>query len=125
MTVTSGNNQQSAVSTAFAAPLVVTVSSPYGEPVAGGAVTFTAPTSGASATFPGGSDIATIDASGRASIAAAANGILGSYTVGASAAGATGTSFALTNTPGPPAQLVIHIEPSATATAGQPSAPSR
>ena len=95
MTVTSGNNQQTAVGTAFAAPLVVTVSSPYGEPVAGGVVTFTAPASGASATFPGGSNTATISASGQASIAVAANGIPGSYPVIASI-GAGGGIRALT-----------------------------
>jgi len=119
MTVTSGNNQQTAISTAFAAPLVVTVSSAYGEPVAGGVVTYTAPASGASATFPGGSNTAAIDASGQASIAVAANSIPGSYTVSASAGGSAGTSFDLTNTPGAPNQLVIHTQPSATAKAGQ------
>jgi len=119
MTVTSGNNQQTAIRTAFAAPLVVTVSSPYGEPVQGGVVSYTAPAGGASATFPGGSNTAAIDASGQASIAVAANGIPGSYTVSASAAGAAGTSFGLTNTLGPPTQLVIHTQPSATATTGQ------
>ncbi len=119
MTVTAGNNQQTAIGTAFAAPLVVTVSSPYGEPVAGGVVTFTAPASGASATFPGGSDTGTINGSGQASIAVAANSIPGSFTVSASARGAAGTSFDLTSTQGPPVQLVIHTQPSATAKAGQ------
>jgi len=117
--ITSGNNQQAAIGTAFAAPLVVTVSSAYGEPVAGGVVTYTAPASGASATFAGGGNTAAIDASGQASIAVAANDIPGSFTVSASARGAAGTSFDLTSTPGPPTQLVIHIQPSATATAGQ------
>jgi len=117
--VTSGDNQRTAINTAFAAPLVVTVISPYGEPVAGGAVTFTAPASGASATFPGGSDIAAIDASGQARIAVAANTIIGSYTVSASARGDAGTSVDLTNTLGPSNQLVIHTQPTATATAGK------
>ena len=44
-------------------------------------VTYTAPRGGASATFPGGSKTAAIDASGQASIAVAANGVVGSYTV--------------------------------------------
>jgi len=120
ITVTSGNNQQTAINTAFAAPLVVTVSSPYGEPVLGGEVLYLPPITinGPSATVPGGSIIAAIDASGQASIAVAANGFPGSYTVSASAAGAAGTSFNLTNTPGPATQLVIHTQPSATATAG-------
>ncbi|MFI5455452.1 MAG: choice-of-anchor Q domain-containing protein [Isosphaerales bacterium] len=118
-TVTSGNNQQTAIGTAFTAPLVVTVSSPYGEPVAGGVVTYTAPASGVSATFPGGGNTATIDASGQASIAVAANSVPGNYGVGATARGATGTLFILTNTPGAPNQLVIHTQPSATVKAGQ------
>ncbi len=116
--VTGGNSQQATLGTAFAAPLVVTVSSPYGEPVAGGVVTFTGPATGASATLPGG-DTRTIDASGQASIAVAANSIPGSYTLSASAAGAASTSFALTNEQGPPAQIMIHTQPSARATAGQ------
>ena len=45
ITVTSGNNQLTLINTAFAAPLVVTVSSLYGEPVEGGVVTYTAPAS--------------------------------------------------------------------------------
>ncbi len=109
MTVPSGNNQQTAVDTAFAAPLVVTVSSLYGEPVAGGVVTFTAPASGASATFPGGSNTATINASGEASIAVAANGITGIYTVKASiGAGGGSTSFDLANTRAASDPPVIH-----------------
>jgi hypothetical protein len=124
ITVASGNNQQTAVNTAFAEPLVVMVTSPYGEPVAGGAVTYIAPNGGPSATFGFrlggfGPPTAIIDASGQASIAAAANGIPGSYTVSASARGAAGTSFDLTNTQGPATQLVIVTQPSATATAGR------
>ncbi len=119
ITVTSGNKQRSAIDTAFAAPLVVTVSSPYGEPVTGGVVTYTAPAKGASATFPGGSNTGTINASGQAGIAVAANGIPGRFALSASARGAAGTSFHLTSTQGPPAQLVIHTQPKATATAGQ------
>jgi hypothetical protein len=99
LTVAGGNNQQAVVNTAFASPLRVTVSSPFGEPVQGGAVAFTGPAAGASATFPGGT--ATIDASGQASAAAAANTHAGSYSVTASAAGASPVSFSLTNTPGP------------------------
>src|SRR5439155_10155428 len=51
---TSGSGQTATITTAFAAPLVATVSSASGEPVAGGSVTFTAPASGASGTFTGG-----------------------------------------------------------------------
>ncbi len=114
-----GNNQEALVKTSFAAPLVVTVSSAYGEPVQGGVVKLTAPASGASATFAGGSRIAAIDASGQASIAVAANGVAGGYTVTASAGGNAVASFGLKNTLGAPTQLVIHTQPSSTVTAGQ------
>jgi hypothetical protein len=119
ITVTSGNNQQTAVGTAFAAPLLVTVSSPYGEPVAGGVVTYTAPARGPSATFPGGSNTDAVNASDQAIIPVAANSTIGSYFVSASARGTAGKSFDLTNTPGLPTKLVIHTQPSPTATTGQ------
>ncbi len=54
ISVTSGNSQTTPATTAFALPLQVTVASAYGEPVEGGVVTFTAPSSGASATFSSG-----------------------------------------------------------------------
>lgn len=94
---TSGNAQTAAVNTAFAAPLVATVSSSASEPVQGGVVSFIAPASGASAAL--GSASATIAANGQASTTATANGTIGSYNVGASAAGASGgpLSYALTN----------------------------
>jgi hypothetical protein len=45
-----GNNQTTKANSPFAAPLVVTVTSPFDEPVQGGMVTFTAPSN---VTFPG------------------------------------------------------------------------
>ena len=94
--VAGGNDQQTPVNTSFADPLVVSVTSPYGEPVAGGVVTFTAPGSGAAATFPDGGTAA-IDASGQASTVATANSVAGGYTVSASASGSPGASLSLTN----------------------------
>ena len=52
--VTSGSPQSATVNTAFASPLVATVTDQFGNPVAGVSVTFAAPASGPSATFPGG-----------------------------------------------------------------------
>ena len=51
--IVSGNNQQTTpLNSPFAAPLVVSLVPNYaGDPVAGAIVTFTAPHSGASATF--------------------------------------------------------------------------
>jgi CSLREA domain-containing protein len=96
----SGSGQSAQAGTAFAQPLVVTASSAYGEPVAGGQVTFTAPASGASASLSG--TPATIGANGQASVTATANGVVGqSYTVTASAAGAGAAGFTLSNSEAP------------------------
>ena len=97
VTVTSGSGQSTGPLTAFSAPLVATVTANNpSEPVAGGLVTFTAPPSGASATLSGSP--ATISATGTASVTAAANSIIGSYTVSATASGiTTPASFSLTN----------------------------
>ncbi|MGO9468832.1 MAG: choice-of-anchor Q domain-containing protein [Isosphaeraceae bacterium] len=108
ITVSGGNNQRVLVKTAFPLPLTATVSSPFGDPVQGGVVTFTAPSSGASATFPNG-NTAVIDASGFASVSVSANNVVGTnnvaatYTVTPAANGASGTnlSFTLTNLPAP------------------------
>ena len=96
-----GDNQSTTVATAFANPLGLAVSSAFGEPVAGGRVTFAAPTTGASATL--NPVVATISAGatigvGTASTLATANSTTGAYSVSASANGvATAASFALTN----------------------------
>jgi hypothetical protein len=97
--VTSGGGQSADVSTAFSAPLVATVTAnnPI-EPVAGGRVTFTAPSSGASATLVGSP--ATLGAAGTASVTAAADGSAGRYAISATARGiATPASFGLSNRP--------------------------
>jgi len=106
-----GTPQSTAVDTAFAQPLVVIVASAHGEPVQGGQVTFTAPTSGASATLM--ANPATIDSGGVASVAATANGTAGAYGVTASAAGASSATFALANTP-----ILTTVSPASGATAG-------
>ena len=95
--VASGNSQSTAPSTAFSAPLVVTVTaSNASEPVAGGLVAFTPPSSGASAILSGSP--ATIGVTGTASVTAAANSIGGTYSVSATASGITKpASFVLAN----------------------------
>jgi hypothetical protein len=97
--VTSGSGQSTNIATAFPAPLVVMVTANNpGEPVAGGRVTFTPPSSGASATIHGSP--ATISAAGTASVTATANGFAGSYTVSATAHGiTTPASLSLSNRP--------------------------
>ena len=90
---TSGTPQSATFNTAFANPLVATVSSTFGEPVDGGEVTFTAPGAGASATFTGGVTTIkiTIDAVARRSATATANATaVGPYNVTAAGNGISG-----------------------------------
>ena len=94
LAVSGGDNQKAKPGAAFASPLEVTVSSSSGEPVEGGAVTFSAPTDGASATLTGSP--ATITG-GKASVTATANSTPGAYSVTTSATGATSLSFSLEN----------------------------
>jgi hypothetical protein len=99
---TSGSGQSATVNTAFAAPLVATVTT-GGSPTSGATVTFTAPASGASGTFANGTttDTETTNASGVAtSTTFTANGTAGGpYTVTATVPGvATPANFSLTNT---------------------------
>jgi hypothetical protein len=105
---TSGTPQSTMVNTAFTAPLIATVTM-GGSPVSGAFVTFTAPATGASGTFSGGSvtETDTTDSSGMAtSTTFTANGVIGTVTVTASVAGVTATtSFNLTNTSGPAASI--------------------
>jgi hypothetical protein len=95
---TSGTPQNAAISAAFGAPLVATVTT-GGTPTPGVMVTFTAPASGASGTFAGGLNTATTDANGVATSAVfTANATIGSYTVTAAVAGvSTLANFSLTN----------------------------
>jgi CSLREA domain-containing protein len=98
---TGGTPQSATIMTAFSSPLAATVGSSFGETIAGGVVTFTAPGSGASGTFPGGMISATTAISGSGiatSPAFTANGIPGSYSVLAAGNGiSSSASFALTN----------------------------
>jgi len=106
---TSGTPQTAALNTAFAAPLVVTVTM-GGSPASGAFVTFTAPATGASGTFASSSSITETDITNGSGVATSsaftANGTIGTDVVTASVAGVTATtSFNLTNTSGPPASI--------------------
>ncbi|MEM6715520.1 MAG: filamentous hemagglutinin N-terminal domain-containing protein, partial [Cyanobacteria bacterium P01_C01_bin.147] len=79
LTITSGERQATVINQEFPNPLVVTVSSAFGESVSGGQVIFTAPISGASALLSSNSPI--LDANAQASVTATANGITGIYSV--------------------------------------------
>jgi hypothetical protein len=121
ITLTGGYRQGTTVNTAFLNPLMVTVTSAYGDPVQGGVVMFAAPPGGAGATFPaggGGTTTATIDPVGRAAVAVTANTVAGGYAVLASARGASfAAGFSLTNTPDVARTFVVSGYPSPT-TAG-------
>lgn len=105
LAIVSGGNQATSVGQSFGQPLVVSVSSPFDEPVDGGVVGFTAPGSGASTAPPTGS--AAIF-QGKASFLAVANTLDGSFFVMASASGASQSgSFRLTNMVGGPVPVQI------------------
>ncbi len=115
----SGYGQSATVNTAFLNPLVVTVTSAYGDPVQGGVVTFAAPGSGPGATFPaaagGATARATIDPAGQAAVAVMANTVAGGYGVTASARGASfPAGFSLTNTPDVARTFMVSDFPSPT-----------
>jgi hypothetical protein len=97
---TGGTPQSATVSTAFAAPLVVTVTDATDAPVSGVTVTFAAPGTGASGTFAGGVNTATTGANGEAmSVIFTANATAGAYTVSATVPGVdSSATFSLTNT---------------------------
>ncbi len=101
ITATGGTPQAAAIRQPFAHPLQATVADGAGNTALGVTVTFTAPPSGPSGTFPGNAltATATTDASGVAtSPVFTANGTAGSYTVTASAAGVAGAAtFAFDN----------------------------
>jgi uncharacterized repeat protein (TIGR01451 family)/MYXO-CTERM domain-containing protein len=91
-----GSPQTTLIGSGFTLPLVVTVRDAFGNPVSGVAISFSPPVSGASASLIPASG--TTNGAGQLSVAAAANGTVGAYAVGALAAGvAAGTSFALSN----------------------------
>ena len=104
---TSGGGQSATVLVTFTNPLVATVEDVNGNPVAGATVTFAAPSTGASVTFASSgctsnphpySCVATTGAGGQATSSAfTANGTLGSYSISASAPGASSASFSETN----------------------------
>lgn len=110
ITIVSGSGQNVAISTAFAAPLLVRVTDAGGNPVQNANVTFTAPTSGASGSFAGGGTVETVqtNAGGIATSSAfTANSTAGAYTVTASSPGLANAAFTLSNAAGPAAALSI------------------
>lgn len=98
---TSGSGQSTVINTAFSAPLQLSILSPFNEPVDGGQINFTAPTSGSSLTLSSNPQPITI-VGGIAMLPATANAIAGVYTINGSAVGLPTTVFTLGNTLPPP-----------------------
>jgi hypothetical protein len=105
---TVGSNQSATVNSLFTAPLIASVTDAFGNPVSGVTVFFTAPGSGASASFLGWSTMVTDD-SGRAVAVLAANTVAGSYSITASAVGVSGNGAfnGLTNLAGPATSITV------------------
>src|ERR1700683_2691342 len=101
ITAASGTPQSATVGSAFAAPLVATLTS-GGSPLAGATVTFTAPESGPSGAFMTGGTATETDITNASGVATSsaftANAVAGPYLVSATATGAaTAARFSLTN----------------------------
>jgi uncharacterized repeat protein (TIGR01451 family) len=104
VSVVSGDGQSATVNTAFSAPLVAEVTDAFGNPVPGATVTFTPPTTGATATV---STPALTDVNGQTSVTATAGTAAGSFTITAATAGAASATFTATATPGAPASITV------------------
>ncbi len=107
---TGGTPQTATIQTAFAQPLTAKVLDAFDNPVSGVTVTFTAPSSGASASL---SAPAVTDATGQTAVTATANSVAGLYSVTAATAGvAASASFSLTNATGSVGHVVFVQQPS-------------
>ncbi len=109
LTATAGSNQRATVNTPFTANLVATLTDQFGNRVPGVLITFMAPATGASGTFPGGAS-GTTDTNGEVTKAFTANTIAGSYTVTATATGGSNPAanfVNLTNTPATASSLLV------------------
>ncbi len=106
-----GTPQSTTVNTGFATNLQATVRDGLGNPISGITVTFTAPSSGASGIFAGGSGTFSGQTNASGVLTAPqfkANTTAGSYSVTASVSGVpTPATYALTNTPGIAASVLI------------------
>ena len=110
-----GNGQSAAVTTNYASQLKASVQDALGNGVPGVAVTFAAPSSGASVTFSGSTTVTT-DSSGVAAISVTANSQVGSFQVTASAPGTAAPAvFSLENVAGSASHLTFVQQPSSAA----------
>jgi hypothetical protein len=108
--LTAGNNQSVTVGNSLPTNLAVTVLDAGGVAINGATVTFTAPATGASGTFAGGTNVktATTNSSGLATATVfTTNFVAGSYSISA-AAGSISTNFSVTNNPGPASIMTVN-----------------
>ena len=102
----SGDSQTATVNTSFGSPLIARLTDAFGNAVSGATVTFAAPASQASATFPGGATVVS-NSLGQVSALPTANTKAGSYSVTASVNGLASTAtFSLTNRAGLPTSII-------------------
>lgn len=110
LAVASGDFQTASVTAAYSQPLKVSLKDADGNPVpAGFPVTFTAPATGASGTFTGGTNTITVftDAGGFASASFTANTVAGGVIINVTAPAAYGSAqFGLLNLALAPTQIV-------------------
>jgi hypothetical protein len=92
-----GNNQSSVINGPFPSALQVKVLDAFGNAVPNVPVSFTSPTTGTTVSFVGGSNANSNNSGVATSSPMVANGLIGKYTVTASASGAPSVAFALTN----------------------------
>ncbi len=119
VTVALGSLQSATVTNLFGNLLVALVTDSFGNPMVGVPVVFTAPSSGASGTFVGGTTpggvptiTAITDSSGQASAQFTANTRAGAFDVSAAASGvATPAVFSLTNAPTIPSLVLASGTP--------------
>jgi hypothetical protein len=125
LTKTGGDNQSQQTLASFPAPLTLTVAAtaagaPYHEPIQGGMLSITTPSSGASAAVTG--NPASLPVGGQVTLHATANGTGGGpYAVTISAGGPYTTSFLLTNV-APPAHSTYTVGTTADHAGGSVSA---
>ena len=103
-----GSGQSALIGAAFTNPLRILVSDSWGNPVSGITVSFTAPSTGASATLSTNGTVVTAS-DGTASLTATANSAAGSYSVTArpDAPSGVSASFALTNSQATPTVTLV------------------
>ncbi len=122
ISVVAGTPQSATVQAAFTTALRVIVRDGSGIAVPNVTVTFTAPSTGPTATLTG--TPATTDGTGQASVTATAGTVAGAYNVTATVSGVgTPASFALTNLAGVPAAIAISSGATQSAAVGASFAP--